>query len=441
MRSRLPLSSQDKRALLLLGGILLIATNLRAPITGLAPVLGMIRDSFGLSTARAGLLTTLPLLAFALLSPFAPWLARRWGLERALFGALILIACGVTLRSGGQQWGLFAGTAVIGAGIAVGNVLLPALLKRDFPSRIAIVTGAYALTMGLAAGVVSATVFPLATGLGLGWPGALLAMLALPTLAMVLWLPQLGLTTIAAQAGGVGTLSNPIWRHALAWLGDTVHGFQLLYLLCRDRLAAHHPRQPRLLCRRSRVAAWTNANRISLARLTARAAGATNEGPARRGTSNGAPGCRWPPRPTMAAGNGHLVGNLLRLWLGSVPHPGADVYGASHVQPTPGCCAVWHGTVRRLPARGLRSAVGWRTERSLHGLEPSADALPGVGAGNGNARYAGWAQPTDPGRRRRLQHKPEAAHFRLISSLFSRSALAEEFTFRKRPERLLRSVS
>lgn len=103
MRSRLPLSSQDKRALLLLGGILLIATNLRAPITGLAPVLGMIRDSFGLSTARAGLLTTLPLLAFALLSPFTPWLARRWGLERALFGALILIACGVTLRSGGQQ--------------------------------------------------------------------------------------------------------------------------------------------------------------------------------------------------------------------------------------------------------------------------------------------------------------------------------------------------
>lgn len=223
MHSRLSLSSQDTRALLLLGGILLIATNLRAPITGLAPVLSMIRDAFALGTAQAGLLTTLPLLAFALVSPFAPWLARRWGLERTLFGALVLIACGVTLRSAGTQSGLFAGTAVIGAGIAVGNVLLPALLKRDFPSRIAAVTGAYALTMGIAAGMVSATVFPLAAGFGLGWSGALLVMLALPVLAMALWWPQLGRHSVVAQAAGAK--GSPIWHHALAWQVTLFMGF------------------------------------------------------------------------------------------------------------------------------------------------------------------------------------------------------------------------
>ena len=218
MRSRLPLSPQDTRALLLLAGILLIATNLRAPITGLAPVLTIIQDAFALGTARAGLLTTLPLLAFALVSPFAPGLARRWGLERTLFGALALIACGVVLRSAGSEWNLFAGTAVIGAGIAVGNVLLPALLKRDFPARIAAVTGAYAVTMGVAAGAVSATVFPLATGFGLGWSGALLAMLALPVLAMALWWPQLGHhAAAAAQVGAAPPAGGPIWRHALAW--------------------------------------------------------------------------------------------------------------------------------------------------------------------------------------------------------------------------------
>ncbi|MFU2487012.1 MFS transporter [Thauera sp. WH-1] len=210
------LALRDLRPMLLLVGILLVATNLRAPITGLAPVLSSIQDAFALGTARAGLLTTLPLLAFALVSPLAPWLARRVGLERALFGALALIATGIVLRSAGQAWSLFAGTAAIGAGIAVGNVLLPSLLKRDFPSRIAAVTGAYALTMGVAAAIASAAMFPLATGLGLGWSGALLTMLVLPVVAMLLWWPQLGPAAAAAPIVAAPR-GAPVWRHALAW--------------------------------------------------------------------------------------------------------------------------------------------------------------------------------------------------------------------------------
>ncbi len=212
-----PVPARDLALVLLLIGILLIATNLRAPITGLAPVLALIQQAFDLSTARAGLLTTLPLLAFALVSPVAPALARRHGLERTLFGALVLIAGGVALRSAGSAWSLFVGTAVIGAGIAVGNVLLPALLKRDFPTRIASVTGAYALSMGVAAAIASASVYPLASGLGLGWAGGLLAMLVLPLAAMLLWWPQLGKRAAVAQAGTAPAATAPIWRHALAW--------------------------------------------------------------------------------------------------------------------------------------------------------------------------------------------------------------------------------
>lgn len=212
-----PAPASDLAVVLLLIGILLIATNLRAPITGLAPVLALIQQAFDLSTARAGLLTTLPLLAFALVSPVAPALARRLGLERTLFGALVLIAGGVALRSAGPVWSLFVGTAVIGAGIAVGNVLLPALLKRDFPTRIASVTGAYALSMGIAAAIASASVYPLASGLGLGWSGGLLAMLVLPLAAMLLWWPQLGKRAAVAQAGSALPAAAPIWRHALAW--------------------------------------------------------------------------------------------------------------------------------------------------------------------------------------------------------------------------------
>ncbi|MBN8440701.1 MAG: MFS transporter [Thauera sp.] len=217
MTQRQEVPTQDWRPVLLLIGILLIAANLRAPITGLAPVLSMIQSAFDLSTAAAGVLTTLPLLAFALVSPFAPMLARRFGLERTLFGALVLVGGGVVVRSLGPVWCLYGGTAVIGAGIAIGNVLLPSLLKRDFPNRIAKVTSAYALTMGIAAATASATVFPLASGFGLGWAGALAAILVLPLSAMAMWWPQLGKQASAVSGGAAATDGMPIWRSALAW--------------------------------------------------------------------------------------------------------------------------------------------------------------------------------------------------------------------------------
>lgn len=201
---------------LLLAGILLIAANLRAPITGLAPVLAMIQADVGLGTVQAGVLTTLPLLAFALLSPVAPLLAQRIGLERALLAALVLISGGVAIRSAGPVPCLYGGTALIGAGIAVGNVLLPSLLKRDFPARIALVTSAYALAMGLAAAIASATVFPLASRYGLGWPGALASILVLPVAALVVWWPQLG-RPAGTPPAAASARGRPIWRSALAW--------------------------------------------------------------------------------------------------------------------------------------------------------------------------------------------------------------------------------
>ena len=137
-----PHSLRSRNALLLVA-ILLVAANLRVPATGLPPLLGQISAHFGLSTAAAGALTTLPLLAFALLSPLGALLARRWGLERTLLGAMAAIALGIAVRSSGLEWALYAGTCVLGMGIAIGNVLLPSLVKRDFPDSVA-ATGASA---------------------------------------------------------------------------------------------------------------------------------------------------------------------------------------------------------------------------------------------------------------------------------------------------------
>src|SRR5215210_1712600 len=86
------------RGLLLVLGIMVLAANLRPALTGVAPLIGEIRTDTGISYGMAGLLTTLPLLAFALLSPVAPLVARRFGMERTLFASLLVLTCAILLR-------------------------------------------------------------------------------------------------------------------------------------------------------------------------------------------------------------------------------------------------------------------------------------------------------------------------------------------------------
>ncbi|ELE8201661.1 CynX/NimT family MFS transporter [Salmonella enterica] len=210
------LSPRGKQGALLIAGILMIATTLRVTFTGAAPLLETIRSDYGLSTAQTGLLTTLPLLAFALVSPLAAGIARRFGMERSLFAAMLLICAGIALRSLPSAALLFAGTAIIGCGIALGNVLLPGLIKRDFSQHVARLTGAYSLTMGAAAALGSALVVPLALH-GFGWRGALLMLMLFPLLAFLIWLPQWR-TTRSANLSSSRTLhERGIWRSPLAW--------------------------------------------------------------------------------------------------------------------------------------------------------------------------------------------------------------------------------
>jgi len=209
-------SSDGKQRVLLIIGILMIATTLRVTFTGAAPLLDAIRAEYGLTTAQTGLLTTLPLLAFALISPLAAGVARRIGMERSLFAALLLICAGIALRSLPSSLLLFIGTAVIGCGIALGNVLLPGMLKRDFAQHVAKLTGAYSLTMGAAAAIGSAAMVPIAQS-GAGWHGALLTLMIFPLLALLLWLPRLRHGAPAALSATGALHSRGIWRSALAW--------------------------------------------------------------------------------------------------------------------------------------------------------------------------------------------------------------------------------
>jgi CP family cyanate transporter-like MFS transporter len=202
---------------LLLVGLLLIAANLRAPVTSIAPLLGVIMEVFGLTPGEAGLLTTLPLLAFGVMAPLAAALSRWIGLERTLFLALVFVTSGILLRSVGPMWCLFAGIVVLGIGIAIANVLLPSLIKRDFAASVAMITGLTAVTMSTAAAIASAAMVPLVEVVG--WQVTLASMLVLPASAMLVWTAQLRgaeaaeAEVKAAQSPG----SSSLWRSPLAW--------------------------------------------------------------------------------------------------------------------------------------------------------------------------------------------------------------------------------
>lgn len=204
-----------------IAGVMLVGMALRAPMTGIVPLLEVIRKDLHLGATAAGMLTTLPLLAFALISLLAPVLARRYGLERSLFGAMVLMVLGVALRSAGSAAALFAGTAAAGAGIAIGNVLLPSLLKRDFPERAAAWTAIYVLAMSIAAGAASALAVPMAAWSGSPWRFSAAVLLVAPLLAGLAWAPHLLRRRAAsgrrAAVHAAQTTRGHVWRSALAW--------------------------------------------------------------------------------------------------------------------------------------------------------------------------------------------------------------------------------
>ncbi len=195
--------------------ILIIAMTLRAPFTAAAPLVGMLGADFHLSTTQIGLLTTLPLLAFALVSPFVSRLAQGVGLEMSLIIGLVVMCLGILLRSLGEVSCLFIGTLLIGCAIAVGNVILPSLLKRDFPHSVASLTGAYSLTMGVAAAIASLLVIPTASLLG--WKIALAALIVFPVIALMAWLPRIRIRKTTTLSSPAALQQREIWRSRRAW--------------------------------------------------------------------------------------------------------------------------------------------------------------------------------------------------------------------------------
>ncbi|SDF66417.1 MFS transporter, CP family, cyanate transporter [Blastococcus aurantiacus] len=153
--------------------LVLVALCLRAPFAAVGPLLGQLGDELDLSTGALAVVTALPLVCFGLVSPFAPALAARFGVHGAVLVGVALIAVGVLLRVAGAP-GLFAGTVLLSGGIAVGNVLLPAVARAEYGARAAVVLGLITAAMSGSAAVGAGLARPMSAAAGGASAGLLL---------------------------------------------------------------------------------------------------------------------------------------------------------------------------------------------------------------------------------------------------------------------------
>ncbi|MBD7938605.1 MFS transporter [Cytobacillus sp. Sa5YUA1] len=180
--------SNQGRNILIFIGIIAVAFNLRPAITSVGPIIGDIQHEMQFNTSTVSLLTTFPLLAFSAISSFAPIFAKRWGIERTLFCGLTLIGLGIFMRSTNILFILFVGTFMIGIGIGICNVLLPSLVKAQFPLKVGLITGIYTLAMGVFAGFAPGISGTLSSN-GITWEPSLLIWAIPVILACILWIP------------------------------------------------------------------------------------------------------------------------------------------------------------------------------------------------------------------------------------------------------------
>lgn len=212
---------------LLLAGIVFLAMNMRAPITSVGPVLDLIRDNLNISNTTAGILTTIPLVAFGILSPFAPRLSRRFGMELTLFFVLITLSFGLVLRPLGGMTPLFLGTVLIGAGIAIANVLMPPFVKMKFPKNIGMMTGIYSISMNMTGAFAAGLSVPLAKS-QYGWQASIGIWALLGLIALFFWLPQLRYRKENAVKEPSETQKTSLLRSRLAWQITIFMGLQSL---------------------------------------------------------------------------------------------------------------------------------------------------------------------------------------------------------------------
>lgn len=227
--STIPAATRRSRMLLVLA-LFLVGVNLRPAISSVAAVLEAIRTAIGMSSVEAGILTTLPVLCFGIFAPLAPRLTSRLVPERIILYGLLTLAFGIGARVFLGIPGLFVGTVLVGGSIGVIMVLLPGIIKRDFPHRLGLLTGLYTMALCLGAALAAGMTVPIQHLARNDWRPAL-AFWALPALlAAWIWWPQL--RQPARHGRYTGHLVRGMYSSLLAWQVTCFMGLQSALAYC-----------------------------------------------------------------------------------------------------------------------------------------------------------------------------------------------------------------
>ncbi|MDF2573762.1 MAG: hypothetical protein K0S05_674 [Agromyces sp.] len=201
----------------------LVAANMRPTITAVGPLLEEIGEDTGMAIATLGFITSVPLIAWGVVSPLAHGLSRRFGMSRVVLWSLILLLAGTVVRSlPGPTASLWLGTALIGIALAIANVLMPAAVKRDFPGRVPVMMSVYTALLGGVGAVASGVAVPISQAVDNsadGWRVSLLVTGgALLPFAIVAWAwAHRGTHPVLRGAPRVRHRPTGIWTDAVAW--------------------------------------------------------------------------------------------------------------------------------------------------------------------------------------------------------------------------------
>ncbi|HEM6111584.1 TPA: MFS transporter [Streptococcus suis] len=176
-----------KQSPFIIAGIVMLGVVMRAPFTALPSILTDIATSLGVEVSSLGILTSIPLIMFALCSSLAPRLAAKFGMEKLMALVLMVMVLGSGIRVFNLPL-LFVGTVLVGATIAFINVLLPSLVAANFPKKIGFYTTIYITLMGVAATVAAMIAVPIVTATS--WQVFIYLITAIVFLAFLIWLPN-----------------------------------------------------------------------------------------------------------------------------------------------------------------------------------------------------------------------------------------------------------
>jgi len=215
----------------LVAAIILVSFNLRPAITSVGPLVNDIQNDLGLAHWSAGLLTSLPLIAFAVMSPIVPNISAKLTNGWTLIIGLTILLFGFFIRTVANLFFLFFGTFLIGVGIAVLNVILPGIVKDKFPQKFALMTGVYTTSMNIFAALASGVSVPLASGLNLGWKNALLLWSVPVVIALIFWFFIVKIEKKDRMKDiktSTQRETSNLWRSPLAWQIALFMGLQSL---------------------------------------------------------------------------------------------------------------------------------------------------------------------------------------------------------------------